>query len=159
MKIAKVDFNDPTQAADYIYLMSQYALDPMGGGEDLSEQVKADLPAALAARDNCVSFIAYVEQAPAGLITCIEGFSTFACKPLLNIHDVIVHVEYRGLNIAGKLLEAAQQEAAQRGCQKLTLEVLQGNELARKVYERAGFGPYVLDPAMGAAEFWQKKLS
>ena len=158
MNIVKVDFNDPSQAADYISLMSQYALDPMGGGEDLSDQTKADLPAAMAARDHCISFIAYVEDKPGGLLTCMEGFSTFACKPLLNIHDVIVSADFRGRNIAGKLLEAAKGEAVERGCVKLTLEVLQGNGPARKVYAREGFAPYVLDAEMGIAEFWQKPL-
>lgn len=158
MKINQVDFNNPAQAADFVSLMSHYALDPMGGGEDICEQIKADLPAAMAARKDCVSFIAYVDEQPAGLINCMEGFSTFACKPLLNIHDVIVHEDFRGRNIAGELLEAARIEAAARGCIKLTLEVLSGNEPARKVYGREGYAPYVLNPAMGIAEFWQKPL-
>ncbi len=138
--------------------MSEYARDPMGGGKDLEARVKAELPAALAARADCVSFIAYVDEHPAGLITCMEGFSTFACKPLLNIHDVIVSAGFRGRNIAGHLLARAQKEALSRGCCKLTLEVLGGNEAARKVYRRAGFAPYVLDPSTGSAEFWQKNL-
>ncbi len=158
MDILKADLTDPQQAADFISLMSHYACDPMGGGVDLSEPIKAELPSALAARKNCVSFLAYVEAQPAGLINCMEGFSTFACKPLLNIHDVIVHADFRGRNIAGQLLEAAEQEAVRRGCIKLTLEVLHGNAFARKVYQRQGFAPYVLDPAMGIAEFWQKPL-
>ncbi len=37
MNIIKADLNDRAQAADFISLMSLYALDPMGGGEDLSE--------------------------------------------------------------------------------------------------------------------------
>ena len=158
MKIRKADLDDPAQAADFISLMSQYALDPMGGGEDLNDQIKADLPAALAARESCVSFIAYVEETPAGLITCMEGFSTFACQPILNIHDVIVSADYRGRNIAGQLLGAAREEAIVRGCCKLTLEVLQGNKVAQKAYERAGFAPYVLGDTNGKAEFWQKPL-
>ncbi len=158
MNILKADLNDRGQAGDFISLMSLYARDPMGGGEDLSEQIKAELPAALAARDHCISFLAYVDDRPAGLLTCMEGFSTFACKPLLNIHDVIVHPDFRGRNIAGALLGAAQKEAVVRGCVKLTLEVLQGNEAARKVYRREGFAPYVLDAQMGCAEFWQKLL-
>ena len=158
MNIIKADLSDSTQAADFILLMSLYARDPMGGGADLSAQIKADLPAALAARDHCISFIAYVDDKPAGLLTAMEGFSTFACKPLLNIHDVIVNPGFRGRNIAGHLLETAQKEAIARGCVKLTLEVLQGNDAARKVYRRYGFAPYVLDAQMGCAEFWQKQL-
>ncbi len=158
MQIVRVDFEDPVQAADFISLMSQYALDPMGGGKDLSPGVRAELPGALAQRPGCVSFIAYVEGQAAGLITCMEGFSTFSCKPLMNIHDVIVRPEYRGRKIADKLLVQAEQEAIARGCCKLTLEVLAANNIAKKVYSKAGFAPYVLDPASGPAEFWQKPL-
>ena len=62
MNIIKADLSDPVRKPLTLFsLMSEYARDPMGGGEDLSEQIKADLPAALAARDHCVSFIAYVE--------------------------------------------------------------------------------------------------
>ncbi len=158
MNIIKADLLDPRQAEDFISLMSEYALDPMGGGEDLSNEVKAQLPAALATRSDCVSFIAYVEDRPAGLITCIEGFSTFACKPLLNIHDIIVSAKFRGRHIASKLLARVAKEGSSRGCIKLTLEVLGDNFAARKVYRRFGFAPYVLDPSMGTAEFWQKRL-
>ena len=42
---------------------------------------------------------------------------------------------------------------------KLTLEVLQGNESARRLYERVGFAGYQLDPAVGQAQFLQKWLS
>lgn len=36
------------------------------------------------------SVLAFDADQPVGLINAIEGFSTFACKPLINIHDVIV---------------------------------------------------------------------
>ena len=48
--------------------------------------------------------------------------------------------------------------ARDRGCCKLTLEVLEGNAVARSAYEKFGFTGYELDPAMGKAHFWEKKL-
>ena len=48
--------------------------------------------------------------------------------------------------------------ARERGACKLTLEVLQGNLGAVKLYERVGFAGYQLDPAMGQARFFQKWL-
>ena len=33
---------------------------------------------------------------PVGLATTFEGFSTFAAKPLINIHDIAVLPDYRG---------------------------------------------------------------
>jgi len=45
------------------------------------------------------------------------------------------------------------------GCCKLTLEVLSGNVGAQKAYRAAGYAPYELDPQMGSAQFWQKRLA
>ena len=45
------------------------------------------------------------------------------------------------------------------GCCKLTLEVLSNNVSALRVYDHAGFAPYVLDPTAGQALFLEKKLA
>jgi GNAT superfamily N-acetyltransferase len=58
----------------------------------------------------------------------------------------------------GLLLAAAEQHARQKGCCKLTLEVLTGNHQAHAIYLRFGFAPYTLDPAAGQASFMQKWL-
>jgi ribosomal protein S18 acetylase RimI-like enzyme len=92
------------------------------------------------------------------LITSFEGFSSFAAKPLLNLHDVAVLPDYRGLGIAQALLSCAESYARSIGCCKLTLEVLQGNAVAQKAYLRFGFAAYTLLEEQGAAMFWQKKL-
>ena len=89
----------------------------------------------------------------------IEGFSTFSCKKLLNIHDIAVLAKFRGHGLSQHLLRAVEAEAVARGCAKLTLEVLEGNVAARAAYEKFGFGAYQLDPAMGQAMFWQKSLA
>lgn len=36
---------------------------------------------------------------------CFESFSTFACKPLINIHDFIVLEKYKGNGISQKILK------------------------------------------------------
>ena len=53
---------------------------------------------------------------------------------------------------------AYERVAIERGCCKLTLEVLSENHAAKKAYARYGFGPYELDPKAGQAHFWQKAL-
>ena len=88
----------------------------------------------------------------------LEGFSTFACRPLVNIHDVVVLPGWRGQRVAQQMLALVEAIARQRGACKLTLEVLQGNAPALRAYEREGFAGYALDPAMGHAQFMQKKL-
>jgi ribosomal protein S18 acetylase RimI-like enzyme len=94
-----------------------------------------------------------------GLANCIEGFSTFAARPLVNVHDLVVLDGHRGRRIGQRLLQAAEQEARRRDACKLTLEVLTGNAPALRLYERFGFEPYVLDPALGQASFMHKPLA
>jgi GNAT superfamily N-acetyltransferase len=158
IEVVLADYHDAAQAAALVELLDGYARDPAGGGTPLSAQVRADLPAALAARPQAFSVLAYDDGQPVGLINCVEGFSTFACRPLVNVHDVVVAPSHRGQRLAQRMLEKVEQEARARGACKLTLEVLSGNVSARKAYEREGFADYQLDPAFGSAMFMQKKL-
>lgn len=157
-EIIKADLARPEHAQALVQLMKEYALDPMGGGEALPDHVLAGLAAELHKRAAVHVVLALVDKQPAGLAVCIEGFSTFACKPLLNIHDMIVSQRYRGQGLSMLLLQKAEAIANELGCCKVTLEVLEGNRIAQSAYRRAGFAGYELDPAMGKAMFWQKKL-
>jgi GNAT superfamily N-acetyltransferase len=152
------DYRNPAHADAVVSLLDSYASDPAGGGTPLDPAVRAGLPAALAARAQAFSVLAYDGERPVGLVNCIEGFSTFACKPLVNVHDVVVLAGHRGLRITQKMLALVEQEARRRGACKLTLEVLSGNAPALRAYEREGFAGYQLDPAFGHAVFLQKKL-
>jgi len=71
---------------------------------------------------------------------------------------VVVLPEHRGQRVAEKMLALVEQIASERGACKLTLEVLQGNAGAIRLYTRVGFASYQLDPAMGQAQFLQKWL-
>ena len=126
----------------------------------VNRQVAYLLPA-LAARTQAFSVLAFAGSAgaqPIGLVNCFEGFSTFACRPLVNVHDVVVLPAFRGQRVAEKMLALVEELALQRGACKLTLEVLGGNAGAIKLYQRVGFTNYQLDPAMGQAQFLQKWL-
>lgn len=153
------DYNNEQHAKDLINLLSAYALDPMGGKEALPVYVKENLVATLAKRSDFFTVLCYVNGEAAGLLNCIEGFSTFSCKPLINIHDCAVLNKYRGLGLSLKMFAEAEKVAIQRGCCKLTLEVLEGNKIAKNAYEKLGFSGYELDPRLGRALFWEKKIS
>lgn len=146
------------QAKEIAVLMSSYASDPMGGGKPLTEHVKNNLTKELSKLPHAFSLIAYVDGIAAGLVTCFELFSTFSCKPLINIHDVIILKEYRANGLSQKMLERVEDIAVSRGCCKLTLEVLEGNTIAQASYRKFGFYDYELDPDLGRALFWQKVL-
>ncbi len=165
VRVCRADYADPVHAEALVSLLDAYARDPMGGGEALSEFAKAHLVASLAARPQAYSVLAFalragdVTEQAIGLVNCIEGFSTFACLPLVNVHDVAVLSGYRGLGVGEKMLVLAEMIARDRSACKLTLEVLQGNASAAKLYQRLGFENYQLDPGMGQAQFMQKWLA
>ena len=156
--IVKADYANAKHQSDIPMLLDAYASDPMGGGKPLDEAVKHDLVRELAKRPHAFTVIAYADGEAAGLANCFEGFSTFACKPLVNIHDLAVLPRYRGNGISQKLLEKVEALAVAKGCCKLTLEVLGNNAVAQSAYRKFGFGAYALDPTAGSAQFWEKKL-
>ena len=161
LHIQRVDYRAPLDGLHLRRLLDLYARDPMGGGEPLAASVLERLCDDLARRPDAASFLAYRvtdPSDPVGLINCFEGYSTFKAKPLLNVHDIVVHPDVRGQGVAQALLGAAQQLAIERGCCKLTLEVLSGNTVAMNAYDRFGFTPYQLDPGAGQAVLLQKWL-
>ncbi|WP_420589920.1 GNAT family N-acetyltransferase [Bacterioplanoides sp.] len=152
------DYHNPEHQQIIGQLMNHYAQDPMGGGEALKQQVIDNLAIELAKVANAFTVLAMVNGEAVGLINAMQGFSTFKCQPLINIHDVIVCDGCRGMGIAQKMMDKVEEVARQRGCCKLTLEVLEGNLPAQASYRRSGFAGYELDPEMGKAMFWQKFL-
>ena len=152
------DYLNEKHGVDIIYLLDSYAKDPMGGGKPLPLHVKENLVGELAKLSYAFSLICYVDTEPAGLINCFNGFSYFSCKPLINIHDVIV-LDIRHLDRGGSYaLIVVENIAKEKGCCKLTLEVLEGNYAAKNSYLKYGFAGYELDPKMGKALFWQKAI-
>lgn len=158
LEILRADYSNPQHAADLVSLLNAYAEDPMGGGAPLSASVKENLAASLANIPHAFSILAYIDSLPAGLVNCFEGFSTFHCKPLINVHDVVVVQQFRGQGLSLQMLEVVENIARKRGCCKLTLEVLEGNPVAQNAYRKFGFDGFELDPEHGRALFWQKFL-
>lgn len=161
VRVCRADYANPAHARALVAMLDAYARDPMGGGEGLSEFAKTNLVTSLANRPQAYSVLAFAgedDSMPVGLVNCIEGFSTFACRPLVNVHDVAVLPGYRSQRIGERMLVLAEVIAKERGACKLTLEVLSGNAGAMRLYQRVGFANYELDPAMGQAGFMQKWL-
>jgi ribosomal protein S18 acetylase RimI-like enzyme len=158
IELINVDYSDAQCAQDLVFLLDSYAKDSMGGGQPLSQDTLDNLALCLSKVPHAFSIICYVDSKPAGLINCFEAFSTFKCKPLINIHDVVVLAEYRGLGLSQKMLTKVEQIAKDKGCCKLTLEVLDGNVIAKNAYIKYGFEGYELDPEMGTAQFMEKSV-
>lgn len=157
-EIIRADLHNRHHGEALVSLLDQYARGEMGGGAALPDEVKLNLVQALAARSYAHVLLAWVDDQPVGVVTCFEGFSTFACRPLLNIHDIAVHPAHRSRGIGKQLLAAVERLARELDCCKLTLEVLEGNKVAQAAYRASGFEGYELRPEVGRALFWQKKL-
>jgi GNAT superfamily N-acetyltransferase len=157
-QIVDADLADPRHASALVELLDAYARDPMGGGEPLKATVRKNLARELGRREAVHVLLAFVGEEAAGLAICMEGFSSFACKPLLNIHDFVVIAKYRRRGVSRALMARIEQLAKNLGCCKITLEVLEGNSVAQALYRSFGFAGYALDPKLGKAMFWQRWL-
>ncbi len=158
LTVIAADYHHPPHARAVVDLLDAYARDPAGGGHPLSEQARSNLVRELALRPQVFSVLAFDGEQPVGLVNCIEGFSTFACRPLVNVHDVVVIASHRGQRVGERMLAEVERLARSRGACKLTLEVLSGNAPAWRLYQRTGFAGYQLDPTLGSAQFLQKWL-
>ncbi|UMZ09230.1 GNAT family N-acetyltransferase [Pseudomonas sp. MPFS] len=156
--VLQASYSNPVHAEAIGVLLSHYAEGPMGGGCSLAVDPLQQLPEELAKRPQAFSVLAFAGGQPVGLVNCFEGFSTFACRPLVNVHDVVVLDAFRGQGLSKRMLQKVEDIARQRGCCKITLEVLEGNARAQAAYKACGFASAMLDPAYGRMLFWSKSL-
>lgn len=134
-----------------IRILDEYARLPHIAGQGLSVDTREHLIERLAGTSGKHILLAVDGDHVAGVAVCFEGFSTFAAKPLLNIHDLAVESDYRGRGIGSCLLDAVAERARELGCCRITLEADTANVGARKLYERAGF--------VRTQEFWKRECS
>ena len=156
--VREADLDDPAHQRAVLDLINAYALDPMGAGATLPEDVRRDLISGLRAHPTTRIFVAFDAAAPIGIAVCFQGFSTFHARPLINIHDLAVLPAYRGRGVGQSLLEAVEAAARASNCCKLTLEVRDDNMRARRLYAAHGFvggGDVTVDERLW---FMQKRL-
>lgn len=139
-------------------MTAAYAREALGDGVGLSEEVLDRLIPGLAAHPGTAILLARCGGEVVGIATCFLGFSTFAARPVLNVHDLCVLAPHRGKGVARALLEAVEEAARRRGCAKVTLEVLEFNLPARRLYESFGFSQAAYSPGQGGALFFAKTV-
>lgn len=157
-EVVAVDLANATHGHHLLALLDHYARDPMGGGVGLAPAATARLLEDLRQLPQYHGALALRAGQAVGLINCLAGYSTFAARPLLNVHDIVVHRDHRSQGVGQALLHWAEARARALGCCKLTLEVLSGNGVAVRSYRQAGYAPYQLDPQAGQAILMQKWL-
>jgi GNAT superfamily N-acetyltransferase len=158
VEVVEADLSRSEHQSATAELVDLYARDPMGDGEPLSADVRVRLIPGLREHPTTMVFLALSDGEPVGLAICFLGFSTFAAKPLINIHDFFVAPSCRGLGMGRQLLEAVAEKGRAMGCCKLTLEVLENNHRARGLYAASGFAQVTYLPEAGGAIFMSKAL-
>jgi GNAT superfamily N-acetyltransferase len=138
----QVDYADPRDSEDLIRLLGEYARLDNGHQPPQIDRICQQL----ASFPTAFSVLAYEDssQTAIGLVNCFFGFSTFAGRRLVNVHDVIVTGTHRGKGVTGAMLRAVEKIAIAHDCCRLTLEVYADNSPALRAYEKHGFGR---DPA------------
>ncbi len=139
LQIELANLADPVQQSAIFELLDMYASEPVGGGQTLGEEVRHRLITGLAEQAHGRYFLGWHDQQPVAVAICFLGYSTFQARPLLNIHDLAVHREFRGRGLGTQLLRSLEAAAQRWGCCKLTLEVRHDNPAARRLYEQLGF--------------------
>lgn len=157
-RFIQADLDRPDHQAAVLSLVDAYSRDPMGDGAPLAAEVRTNLIPGLRRHPTTLVFLAYDGDAAVGVAVCFLGFSTFAARPLVNVHDFAILPTHRGRGVGRGLLAAVEARARELGCCKLTLEVLDKNDRALRTYTAAGFKRYSLQPGAGEAIFLTKGL-
>ncbi len=158
VEIVEADLGWVAHQQAVVELIDAYAADPMGNGQPLPPEVRGNLIDGLRRHPTTLIFLAWQDNRAVGIAICFRGFSTFHARPLLNIHDLAVLPDCRGAGIGRRLLDAVADKAAQLNCCKLTLEVLENNHRARRLYEAAGFAQARYHESAGGSLFYAKPL-
>ena len=158
VEIVEADLNRRDHQQAVVDLIDAYAMDPMGNGGALPDRVKNALIPGLKEHPTTLIFLGKVDRVPVGIAVCFIGFSTFAARPLINVHDLAVLPTHRGNGVGRLLLSAVERKAREMGCCKVTLEVLENNRPAMRMYTAAGFARATYTKAAGGALFFAKKL-
>ena len=153
------DLGSEAHAQALLAVLDSYAADAMGGGAPLDAEVRHRLIPALREQANALVLLAFADGTAVGLANCFYGFSTFAARPLLNVHDLAVLPAFRGRGVGRALLAAIDDRARARGCAKVTLEVREDNARARGLYQAHGFRDFELSGVSHRTLFLAKPLS
>ncbi len=154
LTISEADLSDGQDASAVLAILESYAADPMGGNTVLSADVQANLIPRLREVASRLVLLARIEGQPAGVAVAFRVFSTFRAAPVLNLHDLAVHPQFRGQGIGRELLKQIETHARQTGCCRVSLEVRRDNLIAQGLYRSAGFSA-----GETPQEFWTKSLT
>ena len=142
LEIRGADLGDRAQADALFEILDAYAREPGGQSAPLGAEARANLARGLREHPTAFVLLAFDGTRAVGAAVCFVGFSTFAGKPFVNLHDLAVLPSHRGRGIGSQLLAEVERRARERGACKVTLEVHDTNHGAKRLYEATGFGSW-----------------
>lgn len=122
-----------------INLLDCYMRDPMGVSAPMPEGLASTIIEGLRNYQGYIGFLAKVGDRYAALANCNKNFSTWKAQHLINIHDLVVHSDFRGQGVGHFLLDEIAAWGQQNGYCRINLEVRHDNASAQKLYKKAGF--------------------
>jgi GNAT superfamily N-acetyltransferase len=116
--------------------------------QEYAAEVKPDMSANIAHELSELpyfrGFMAFDEGQPIAFCVCFETYSTYRSMNVWNLHDVMVSKSARGLGAGRKLLEFVLFKAKHANVAKVTLEVEDGNAIAKTLYDSLGFQDFTV---------------
>ncbi len=115
VRIEEVDWVDEGHQRAVVHLIDAYAREPIEGGRGLSTFARENVVAGLRTHPASLVLLAFCGETAVGIAVCLRGFSTFAARPLINIHDLAVLREWQGRGVGSALLEAVALRSNRAG--------------------------------------------
>ena len=116
LQVLQADLDLPAHRDAIVRLLDAYAQDEMGIARPLDAAVRDRLVEGLRQHPSSLVFLAEVGSHSVGLAVCFLGYSTFAARPLINIHDLIVDPKFRRQGVGERLLGAVEARGQELGC-------------------------------------------
>lgn len=86
-----------------------------------------------------MSFIAYADGEPIGIMNSFYKYTTFTGQKIFYIEDLYVRESLRGTGIGGRFIEIAEQTAKDSDCGQIELKCAVWNEKSAGFYKSHGF--------------------
>ena len=153
VQVIECDFKNKDHTFAMANLLSHYKSGPMGDGKPHTAEESRQLIEGLRAHPSKLILLVKYRNEFIGLANCFINYATFVLAPFINIHDIVIHENFRNLGAGRTLLNAITDKAKELGCSKITLEVRDDNENAKHLYQNLGYKD--CDPKM---HFWSKYL-
>ena len=138
--VRRASFQDAADVNSICSLVATFAMGQYKLQAD-TERLRQFLPSF---ENGGFAFIAEVPETMqvCGYALCISMMNSFMGGLAIQLHDIYVVEDYRGMKIGQKMMDCVIEEATRRGCLKLTLNTHELNGPARIFYEQNGFECY-----------------